>query len=78
MVLNLSNLRRTLSTIDGERGIRIPDQIFMDEERGLKKIHHKPVTTLGAEAYGRFQFKIWLEKSRNGNLSCMGAPGRRS
>jgi hypothetical protein len=37
MVLNLSGLQRTPSTIDGERGTKIPHQRFLDEERGLKR-----------------------------------------
>jgi hypothetical protein len=37
MVLNLSSLQSTLSTRDGERGTKIPHQIFLDEELGLKK-----------------------------------------
>jgi hypothetical protein len=37
MVLNLSSLQSQLSTIDGERGTKIPHPIFMGEEMGLKK-----------------------------------------
>jgi hypothetical protein len=57
MILNLSSLQRTSSTIDGESRTKIPYQIFMDEELGLKQIHQELVTTLGAKAYGRFKSK---------------------
>jgi hypothetical protein len=41
---------------------------------GSKKIHEKLVTTLGDDAYRGSQIKIWLQKFRNGNLSCKDAP----
>jgi hypothetical protein len=44
--------------MDGERGIKIPHEIFLDEELGLKKIHEELVTTLEANAYGQSQIKI--------------------
>jgi hypothetical protein len=37
MVLNLSCLQKTLSTIEGERGTKIPHQIFLGEEMGFNK-----------------------------------------
>jgi hypothetical protein len=37
MVLDLSSLQNTISMIDGERGTKIPHQIFPDEEPGFKK-----------------------------------------
>jgi hypothetical protein len=48
--------------------------MFLDEELGLKKFHQELVITLGADAYGRSQIKIWLQKSRNSDLSCKDAP----
>jgi hypothetical protein len=46
---------------------------------GSTKINQELVTTLGADAYGRSQIKIWLQKSRNGDISSKDAPrtGRR-
>jgi hypothetical protein len=34
-----------------------------------KKIHQEFVVTLGADAYGRSQIKIWLQKVGNGDLA---------
>jgi hypothetical protein len=75
MMLNLLGSQCTLSTIDGERGIKIPHQIVLDEELGLKKIHQELVTTLGADTYAQSQIKTWLQKFRNGELSSKDAPG---
>jgi hypothetical protein len=36
---------------------------------GLKKIHGELIITLGDDAYGLFQIRIGLQKSRNGDLS---------
>jgi hypothetical protein len=78
MILNLSSLQSRLLTIEGERGIKTPRKIFMDEEPGLKKIHQKIVTTFGADAYSRSQINIWLEKVRSGGLADKDAsPSRR-
>jgi hypothetical protein len=74
MVLNLSSLQSTLSMIDGERGVKIPNQVCLNEEPRLKKIHQKFVITLGAYAYSRSQIKIWVQKFRNGDLSWNDAP----
>jgi transposase len=40
---------------------------------GSKKIHQKLVATLGTDASGRSQIKTWIQKFRNGNLSCKDA-----
>jgi hypothetical protein len=37
---------------------------------GAKRIHQGPVTILDGNAYAVSQIKIWLQKSRNGILSC--------
>jgi hypothetical protein len=74
MVLNLPSLQITLSTKDGERGTKIPHQIFMDEELRLKNTHQELVATFGADAYGRPQIKAWLHKFRNGDLFCDDTP----
>jgi hypothetical protein len=37
MVLNSSSLQNTRATINGEKRTKIPYQIFLDEEVGLKK-----------------------------------------
>jgi hypothetical protein len=37
---------------------------------GSKRIHPELVITLGADAYSQSQIKIWLQKFRNGDLSC--------
>jgi hypothetical protein len=42
----LIKLTKYALTIDGERGTKIPHQIFLDEELGLKKTHQELVTTL--------------------------------
>jgi hypothetical protein len=41
---------------------------------GSKTIHQELVTTLGADAHGRSQIKIWLQKVRNGDLSWTDTP----
>jgi hypothetical protein len=74
MILNLSNLQSTLSSIDGERGTKIPHKIFPDEELRLKKIHQELLTTLRVDTYGRSQIKIWHYKFKNGDLPCKDAP----
>jgi hypothetical protein len=38
--------------IDGEGETKIPHQIFLDEELGLKKGHQEFVAILGADVYG--------------------------
>jgi hypothetical protein len=77
MVLHLSSLQSTLSMTDGERGTKSRHQIFLDAGLRFTKIHQELATTLGADAYARSQIKIWLQKFRNGNLSCKNAPRTR-
>jgi histone-lysine N-methyltransferase SETMAR len=47
---------------------------FWMKNWGAKKIYQELVTTLGADAYSRSQIKIWLQKFKNGDLSCMDLP----
>lgn len=47
---------------------------FWLKEWGAKKIHQELVSTLGDDAYGVSQIKIWLQKFRNGDLSCQDLP----
>jgi hypothetical protein len=47
---------------------------FWMENWRSKKVYQEFVATLGADAYGRSQIKIWLQKFRNGDLSCKDAP----
>jgi hypothetical protein len=42
---------------------------------GAKKIHEELMNTLGDDSYGVYQIKIWLQKFRNGDLSCKDFPG---
>jgi transposase len=39
-----------------------------------RRIHEEPMTTLGDDSYGVSQIKIWLQKFRNGDLSCKDSP----
>jgi transposase len=39
-----------------------------------KRIHEKLMSTLGDDSYGLSQIKIWLQKFRNGDLSCKDSP----
>jgi hypothetical protein len=48
---------------------------FWMKDWGVKGIHEELVTTLGEEAYEESQIKIWLQKFRNGDLSCKDVPG---
>jgi hypothetical protein len=59
---------------DGKRRTKIPHKIFPDEELRLKKIHQELLTTLRVDTYGQSQIKIWLQKFKNGDLSCKDAP----
>jgi hypothetical protein len=36
-----------------------------------KKIHHEPMSTLGDGVFGLFHIKIWLQRFRTGDLSCV-------
>jgi hypothetical protein len=47
---------------------------FWMKNWGSKKIHQELVTKLRADVYGRTKIKIWLEKSRKGQLSCQDVP----
>jgi hypothetical protein len=40
---------------------------------GAKRIHEEPRSTLG-DSYAVLQIKIWLQKFRNGDLSCKDCP----
>jgi hypothetical protein len=37
---------------------------------GAKRIHEKLMSTLGDNSYAVSQIKTWLQKFRNGDLSC--------
>jgi hypothetical protein len=50
---------------------------FWMETKVSKKIHQELVTAVGADAYGRSQVKIWVQKFGNGNLSFKEAPRTR-
>jgi transposase len=41
---------------------------------GAKRIHEELMSTLGEDRYGVSQIKIWLQKFRNGDLSCKDSP----
>jgi hypothetical protein len=41
---------------------------------GAKRIHEELMGTLGDDSYGASQIKIWLQKFRNGDLSCKNSP----
>jgi transposase len=45
---------------------------------GAKKIHEELITTLGDDAYHLWQIKTWLQRFKNGDLSCKdhSRPGR--
>jgi hypothetical protein len=46
---------------------------------GAKRIHEELMNTLGDDSYGVSQIKLWIQKFRNGDLSCRDSPhsGRR-
>jgi transposase len=44
---------------------------------GAKRIHEQLKSTLGDDSYGVSQIKIWLQKFRNGDLSCKDSPRSR-
>jgi hypothetical protein len=41
---------------------------------GSKKIHQRLISTLGDDAYGLSQIKVWLQRFRTGDLSCIDPP----
>jgi hypothetical protein len=41
---------------------------------GAKRMHEKLMSTLGDNSYRVSQIKIWLQKFRNGDLSCKDSP----
>jgi hypothetical protein len=41
---------------------------------GAKRISEELMGTLGDDSYRVFQIKIWLQKFRNGDLSCKDSP----
>jgi hypothetical protein len=44
---------------------------------GAKRIHEELMSTLGDDSYTVSQIKIWLQKFRNGDLSCKDSPRSR-
>jgi hypothetical protein len=45
---------------------------FLTKDWGSKKIHEELITTLGDDAYHLSQIKTWLQRFKNGDLSCKG------
>jgi hypothetical protein len=43
-----------------------------------KRIHKELMSTLGDDSYRVSQIKIWLQKFRNGDLSCKDSPHSRT
>jgi hypothetical protein len=43
---------------------------FWMKGRGAKLIHQELTSTLGNDAYGPFEIKVWLQRSKSGDLSC--------
>jgi transposase len=41
---------------------------------GAKRIHEELMSTLGDDSYTVSQIKTWLQKFRNGDLSCKDSP----
>jgi transposase len=41
---------------------------------GAKRIHEKLMSTLGDDSYRVSQIKTWIQKFRNGDLSCKDSP----
>jgi hypothetical protein len=60
--------------MNGERGTKIVMKYFWMSDRGAKRIHQELVTTPGDDANRPSQIKIWLQKFRNGSLSCKEVP----
>jgi hypothetical protein len=71
-LINSDSFRNLLVTIDGESGTKIFRQVFMGERMGFEKIHQDLMNTLGDDAYGLSQIKIWLQRFRTWDLSCSG------
>jgi transposase len=44
------------------------------KDLGAKRIREELMSTLGDDLYGVSQIKIWLQKFRNGDLSCKDSP----
>jgi hypothetical protein len=59
-------------TIDEERGAKVCRQVFLAEKMVIENIHQELMSILADNVYGLSQIKIWLQRSRTGNLSCRG------
>jgi hypothetical protein len=44
---------------------------------GAKRIHEELMRILGDDSHGASQIKIWLQRFRNGDLSCRDSPRSR-
>jgi hypothetical protein len=77
VALNPSGSRNPLSMIDGQGRPETCRRIFLDQRMGCKKIHQKSINTLGANAYGPSQIKIWLQRFRDGDTECRDLPQAR-
>jgi hypothetical protein len=53
---------------------RFPSKCFWMKNWNSTKLHQELVTTLGSDAYGRFQIKIWFRQFGNGDPSWKDAP----
>jgi hypothetical protein len=60
--------------IDGAGRTKICRQVFWLTGWGSKKIYQGLMSTLGDNAYGLSQIKIWLQRFRTGDLSCSDLP----
>jgi hypothetical protein len=58
-------------TIHWQGGPKIRHWILLDERMVAKKIHLALTATLGDDAYGLSQIKVWLQGFRNDNCSAI-------
>jgi hypothetical protein len=65
-LINSDSFRNPLVTMDGETGTKICHQVFWRKGWGPEKIHQELMNTLGNDAYGLSQIKIWLQRFRTG------------
>jgi hypothetical protein len=66
-----------LLTIDGEEGAKTRDEISLAERLERQKMHEELMNTLSDDSYALSQIQIWLQKFRNGDLSCKDSPRSR-
>jgi hypothetical protein len=73
-LINSDRLLNPLVTMDGKRETKICRQAFLVERMGIEKIRQELTRTLGDDACGLNQIKIWLKRFRTGDLSCSNFP----